>query len=98
MDDKLVDAANYTLQSGSTIKDDVPKTGDNTPIARLFMIVVISGAGVCCFGRKKKINEWVQCNRLVFGIFTDNTIAYQLINIFERIQLQPHFERTFIHS
>lgn len=26
MDDKLVDAANYTLQSGSTIKDDVPKT------------------------------------------------------------------------
>ena len=35
-------------------KDDVPKTGDNTPIAWLFMIAVISGAGVCYFGRKKK--------------------------------------------
>ena len=120
MNDKLVDAANYTLRSGSTIltfkasylntlsvgtykvkfqysdesaettfvikeasvkdtptqdtttqdtstqdtstqnttapskKDDVPKTGDNTPIAWLFMIAVISGAGVCYFGRKKK--------------------------------------------
>ena len=110
VDDKLVDAANYTLRSGSTIltfkasylntlsvgtykvkfqysdesaettfvikkasvkdtptqdtstqnttapskKDDVPKTGDNTPIAWLFMIAVTSGAGVCYFGRKKK--------------------------------------------
>lgn len=36
-------------------KDDVPKTEDNTPIAWLFMIVVISGAGVCYFGKKKKI-------------------------------------------
>ena len=120
VDDKLVDAANYTLQSGSTIltfnasylntlsvgthkvkfqysdgsaettfvikeasagdtttqdtttqdtttqdttmqnttapskKDDVPKTGDNTPIALLFIVAVISGAGVLYFGRKKK--------------------------------------------
>ena len=120
VNDKLVDAANYTLRSGSTIltfkasylntlsvgtykvkfqysdesaettfvikeasvkdtstqdtttqdtstqdtttqnttapskKDDVPKTGDNTPIAWLFMIAVISGACVCYFGRKKK--------------------------------------------
>ena len=35
-------------------KEDVPKTGDNTSIAWLFMIAVISGACVCYFGRKKK--------------------------------------------
>lgn len=105
VDDKLVDAANYTLKSGSTIltlkaeylntlsvgthkvkfqysdgsaestfvikaassqntttqdtttpseKDAVPKTGDSTPIAWLFVVAVISGAGVLYFGRKKK--------------------------------------------
>ncbi len=114
VDDKLVDAANYTLKSGSTIltlkaeylntlsvgthkvkfqysdgsaestfvikaassqdtttqdtttsdttqdttapseKDDAPKAGDSTPIAWLFIIAVISGAGVVYFGRKKK--------------------------------------------
>lgn len=110
VDDKLVDAANYTLKSGSTIltlkaeylntlsvgthkvkfqysdgsaettfvikeasvkdtttqdttvqsttapseKDDVPKNGDNTPMAWLLVIAVLGGAGVCCFGRKKK--------------------------------------------
>ena len=105
VDDKLVDAANYTLKSGSTIltfnadylntlsagthkvrfqyndesaettfvikeadtentttqetttpseKDEVPKTGDSTPIAWLFILAVISGVGVVYFGRKKK--------------------------------------------
>lgn len=100
VDDKLVDAANYTLESGSTIltfkaaylntlsvgthkvkfqyrdgsaettikikvastddtttpseKDEIPKTGDSTPIAWLFIAAVISGAGVIYFGRKKK--------------------------------------------
>ena len=114
VDDKLVDAANYTLKSGSTIltlkaeylntlsvgthkvkfqysdgsaestfvikaassqntttqdtttsdttqdtttpseKDDAPKAGDSTPIAWLFIIAVISGAGVLYFGRKRK--------------------------------------------
>lgn len=114
VDDKLVDAANYTLKSGSTIltlkaeylntlsvgthkvkfqysdgsaestfvikaassqntttqdtttsdttqdtttpseKDDAPKAGDSTPIAWLFIIAVISGAGVLYFVRKKK--------------------------------------------
>ena len=104
VDDKLVDAANYTLKSGSTIltfkaaylntlsvgthkvrfqyndesaettfvikqastedttqetttpsdKDEVPKTGDSTPIAWLFVIAIISGAGVVYFGKKKK--------------------------------------------
>ena len=114
VDDKLVDAANYTLKFGSTIltfkadylntlsvgahkvkfqysdgsaestfvikaassqntttqdtttsdttqdttapseKDDAPKAGDSTPIAWLFIIAVISGAGVVYFGRKKK--------------------------------------------
>lgn len=104
VDDKFVDAANYTLKSGSTIltlkaeylntlsvgthkvnfqysdgsaettfvikeasvkdttqdttapseKDDAPKAGDSTPIAWLFIIAVISGAGVLCFVRKKK--------------------------------------------
>lgn len=114
VDDKLVDAANYTLKSGSTIltfkadylntlsvgthkvkfqysdgsaestfvikaassqntttqdtttsdttqdtttpseKDVVPKTGDSTPIAWIFIVAVISGAGVLYFGRKKK--------------------------------------------
>ena len=109
VDDKFVDAANYTLKSGSTIltfkadylntlsvgthkvkfqysdgsaestfvikaassqdtttsdttqdtttpseKDDAPKAGDSTPIAWLFIIAVISGAGVLYFGRKRK--------------------------------------------
>ena len=114
VDDKLVDAANYTLKFGSTIltfkadylntlsvgthkvkfqysdgsaestfvikaassqntttqdtttsdttqdttapseKDDAPKAGDSTPIVWLFIIAVISGAGVVYFGRKKK--------------------------------------------
>ena len=104
VDDKFVDAANYTLKSGSTIitfkadylntlsvgthkvkfqysdgstettfvikaasvkdttqdttapseKDDAPKAGDSTPIAWLFIIAVISGAGVVYFSRKKK--------------------------------------------
>lgn len=104
VDDKLVDAANYTLKSGSTIltfkaaylntlsvgthkvrfqyndgsaettfvikqastedttqetttpsdKDEVPKTGDSTPIAWLFVIAIISGAGVVYFSKKKK--------------------------------------------
>lgn len=114
VDDKLVDATNYTLKSGSTIltfkadylntlsvgthkvkfqysdgsaestfaikaassqntttqdtttsdttqdtttpseKDDAPKAGDSTPIAWLFIIAIISGAGVVYFGRKKK--------------------------------------------
>ena len=35
-------------------KDDAPKAGDSTPIAWLFIIAVISGAGVVYFGRKKK--------------------------------------------
>lgn len=114
VDDKLVDATNYTLKSGSTIltfkadylntlsvgthkvkfqysdgsaestfaikaassqntttqdtttsdttqdtttpseKDDAPKAGDSTPIAWLFIIAIISGAGVLYFVRKKK--------------------------------------------
>ena len=35
-------------------KDEVPKTGDSTPIAWLFVIAIISGAGVVYFGKKKK--------------------------------------------
>ena len=108
VDGNLVDTANYTLKTGSTIltfngaylkalsagthkvkfqysdgsvettfaikeastqatttqatttpseKDEVPKTGDSTPIAWLFVIALISGASVVCFGRKKKTEE-----------------------------------------
>ena len=35
-------------------KDDVPKTGDTTPIAWLFILALISGTGILYFGRKKK--------------------------------------------
>ena len=35
-------------------KDEVPKTGDSTPIAWLFIVAIISGAGVVYFGKKKK--------------------------------------------
>ncbi|MGN0328136.1 MAG: leucine-rich repeat domain-containing protein [Lachnospira sp.] len=35
-------------------KDDVPKTGDNTPIVWLFMLVCISGTGLILTGKRKK--------------------------------------------
>ena len=35
-------------------KDEVPKTGDSTPITWLFIVAIISGAGVVYFGKKKK--------------------------------------------
>lgn len=105
VDGNLVDPANYTLKSGSTIltfkaaylntlsvgthkvklqyndgsvettivikeasaedtttqntttpseKTEVPKTGDSTPAAWLFIVAIISGAGVVYFGKKKK--------------------------------------------
>lgn len=57
MDDKLVDAANYTLQSGSTIKDDVPKTGDNAPIAGLFALMLISRTVLCITHKKKAVRK-----------------------------------------
>ena len=57
MDDKLVDAANYTLQSGSTLKDDVPKTGDNAPIAGLFALMLISGTVLCITHKKKAVRK-----------------------------------------
>ena len=57
MDDKLVDAANYTLQSGSTIKDDVPKTGDNAPIAGLVALMLISGTVLCTTHKKKAVRK-----------------------------------------
>ena len=46
-----------TTQETTTPSEKVesPKTGDSTPIAWLFIIAVIGGAGVACFGRKKMI-------------------------------------------
>ena len=35
-------------------KDEVPKTGDNTPVVWLFVVALISGAGVLYFGKKKR--------------------------------------------
>lgn len=37
-------------------KDDVPKTGDNTPIVWLFILVVLSGTGLILAGKKGKKN------------------------------------------
>lgn len=38
-------------------KDDVPKTGDNTPIAWLFALMLISGTGIFITHRKKAIRK-----------------------------------------
>lgn len=40
--------------SDSSKKDEAPKTGDSTPIARLIIMAVVGGTGVVYFGRKKK--------------------------------------------
>jgi LPXTG-motif cell wall-anchored protein len=39
------------------IKDDVPKTGDSTPIVGLFALVLVSGAGLYYFRRKRKFSR-----------------------------------------
>lgn len=38
-------------------KDDVPKTGDNTPIAWLFALMLISGTGLCITHKKKAVRK-----------------------------------------
>lgn len=37
-----------------TQKDEVPKTGDHSPIVWLFVLVMVSGGTLLCLGRKKK--------------------------------------------
>lgn len=38
-------------------KDEVPKTGDNTPIAWLFALMLISGTGLCITHKKKAVRK-----------------------------------------
>jgi LPXTG-motif cell wall-anchored protein len=42
------------VQETTPAKDEVPKTGDNTPVVWLFVVALISGAGVLYFGKKKR--------------------------------------------
>ncbi len=48
------DTTDSTDETTSANKDEVPKTGDNTPAVWLFVVVIISGAGILYFGRNKK--------------------------------------------
>ena len=57
MQTSSVVSATYVIEIPATTpsdKDEVPKTGDSTPIAWLFVIAIISGAGVVYFSKKKK--------------------------------------------
>lgn len=44
------------LPGGTNKKDDVPKTGDSTPMAGLFILAGLSGAGLIFTGRKGRKN------------------------------------------
>ena len=37
-------------------KDDVPKTGDDTPIAWMFMLSILSGIGLIITAKKRRVN------------------------------------------
>ena len=47
---------NSALPSGTNKKDDVPKTGDSTPMAGLFILAGLSGAGLIFTGGKGRKN------------------------------------------
>ncbi|MDD6057387.1 MAG: DUF6273 domain-containing protein [Clostridiales bacterium] len=47
---------NSASSSDKDKKDDVPKTGDRTPIVWLFILVVLSGTGLILTGKKGKKN------------------------------------------
>ncbi len=49
-------ADNPAPVNGTDKKDDVPKTGDSTPIVWLFILVAISGTGLILTGKKVKKN------------------------------------------
>ena len=38
----------------SSQKKDTPETGDNTPLAGLFILIILSGSGIVYFARKKR--------------------------------------------
>ena len=61
----IIDGANGTFtvkeavteeatSTTDTQKDEVPKTGDHSPIVWLFVLVMVSGGTLLCLGRKKK--------------------------------------------
>ena len=45
-----------TTSSGTDKKDDVPKTGDNTPIVWLFILSILSGTGLIITVKKRREN------------------------------------------
>ncbi len=47
---------NNTAQTTDVKKDDVPKTGDNTPVAWLFTLFILSGAGFIITAKKHRVN------------------------------------------
>lgn len=47
---------NSALSSDKDKKDDVPKTGDNTPVTWLFILVAFSGTGLVLTGKKRRKN------------------------------------------
>ena len=47
---------NVSLQNNANKKDAVPKTGDTTPVAGLFVLAMLSGAGLLLSGKKGRKN------------------------------------------
>ncbi|MPW25439.1 LPXTG cell wall anchor domain-containing protein [Alkalibaculum sp. M08DMB] len=56
-DSDTTDSKASDTDTGSSGKDDVPKTGDHTPIGGLIVLTMISGVGVFYFIRRKKFIE-----------------------------------------
>lgn len=48
---------NVSLQNNANKKDAVPKTGDTTPVAGLFVLAMLSGAGLLLSGKKGRKNQ-----------------------------------------
>ncbi|NLA70109.1 MAG: sortase B protein-sorting domain-containing protein [Clostridiales bacterium] len=49
--------ANAVTLTATYEKDEVPKTGDHSPIVWLFVLVMVSGGTLLCLGRKKKTHR-----------------------------------------
>lgn len=55
-DDNNSDSSDDKPSSGTDKKDDVPKTGDNTPIVWLFILSILSGTGLIITVKKRRAN------------------------------------------
>ena len=55
-DNNKSDSSDDKPSSGTDKKDDVPKTGDNTPIVWLFILSILSGTGLIITVKKRREN------------------------------------------